>query len=88
MPVSGLVSWVWSPKTGLVHRPYGHWRSGDHRPGGLLLARGPRLRERRALGALTTAELGASICDLLGVPVDGVEGKPSRVLREALWGRA
>ena len=29
---SGLIETVWSPKTGIMHAPYGHWRSGDHRP--------------------------------------------------------
>ena len=32
---------VYSPKVGIVHEPYEHWRTGDHFPGGLLLATGP-----------------------------------------------
>ena len=38
---------IWSPRFGLIHGPYTHWRTGDHRPGGLLLARGPGIRGRR-----------------------------------------
>ncbi|HEX2576734.1 MAG TPA: alkaline phosphatase family protein, partial [Aquihabitans sp.] len=32
---------VWSPATGTVVRPYGHWRTGDHVPTGLIVAAGP-----------------------------------------------
>ena len=34
---------VRSPLIGRVRAPYDGWRTGDHRPGGLLLARGPGL---------------------------------------------
>jgi predicted AlkP superfamily phosphohydrolase/phosphomutase len=71
---------VWSRKVGLLHRRYGHWRSGDHRPDGLLLARGPGLRERRDLGELVIADLGATICDLLGAPLVGVDGRTAPAL--------
>jgi predicted AlkP superfamily phosphohydrolase/phosphomutase len=34
---------VYSPKVGVVHEPYDHWRTGDHYPDGLLLATGPAI---------------------------------------------
>lgn len=63
---TALVETVWSPKVGLVHSPYTHWRTGDHRPDGLLLASGPGI----AAGPrpeLRNVDLGPSILARLGL---------------------
>ena len=70
---------VWSPKTAIVHRPYAHWRTGDHRPDGLLLAAGPGIRAGADLGAIAIGDLGPAICALLGAPLNGV-GAPAFTL--------
>jgi predicted AlkP superfamily phosphohydrolase/phosphomutase len=70
------VETVWSPKTGVIHAPYWHWRTGDHRPGGLLLAKGPNLPEAAHLGAIENFDLGPTICAMLGVELKDVDGRP------------
>jgi predicted AlkP superfamily phosphohydrolase/phosphomutase len=65
---------VWSPKIGLVHAPYTHWRTGDHRPGGVLLAYGPDIPAGATLPTLAMEDIGASIAARLGVRLDDVDG--------------
>ena len=67
---------VWSPRFGLVHGPYSHWRTGDHRPGGLLLARGPGLDPRQEPPELAIEDLAPSIAARLGVELRDVDGTP------------
>ena len=59
------VETVWSPKTGVIHAPYWHWRTGDHRPGGLLLAKGPKVAAGADLGLIENRDLGPTICAML-----------------------
>ena len=67
---------IWSPKTGLIYAPYWHWRTGDHRPGGFLFARGPDLPAGNDLGRVENRDLGPTICAMLGVPLTNVDGLP------------
>jgi predicted AlkP superfamily phosphohydrolase/phosphomutase len=68
---------VWSPKTGIVHAPYVHWRTGDHRSDGLLLASGPGITAGADLGVVDMTDLGASLSARLGVPLPGdIDGRP------------
>ncbi len=64
---------VWSPRIGMVRGPYMHWRTGDHRPGGVLFVRGPETKPVAELPPLEIQELGAVIAAELGVvaPADG-----------------
>jgi predicted AlkP superfamily phosphohydrolase/phosphomutase len=66
---------VWSPKTGLVHARYTNWRSGDHRPDGLLLAYGPGIPTGTTLPAMATEDLAPSIAARLGVELPDVDGR-------------
>src|SRR5262249_52678837 len=66
---------VWSPKTGLVHGRYTNWRSGDHKPDGLLLAYGPGIAENITLPGMATEDLAPSIAARLGVEFDDVDGR-------------
>lgn len=72
---SSLIETVWSPKTGIVHAPYTHWRSGDHRPEGLLLACGPGIPSKTALAPIEIEDLAPSISARLGVKMAGTDGK-------------
>ena len=72
---SALIETVWSPKTGIVHAPYAHWRSGDHRPEGLLLAYGPGIPGATALPSIEVQDLAPSIAGQLGVSFGGTDGK-------------
>lgn len=64
---TALIETVWSPKVGLVHAPYWHWRTGDHRPDGLLLASGPAIAPGPR-PALDNVDLAPIILARLGVP--------------------
>jgi predicted AlkP superfamily phosphohydrolase/phosphomutase len=72
---SAPIETVWSPKVGLVHAPYTHWRSGDHRPDGLLLATGPGLPARTTLPALDLEDLAPSVAARLGVTLQDCDGE-------------
>ncbi len=67
---------IWSPRFGLLRGQYTHWRTGDHRPGGLLLVRSPKTASRSELPALDIGRLGAVIADELGVVPSGA-GEPN-----------
>ncbi|CRK58976.1 hypothetical protein [Alloactinosynnema sp. L-07] len=73
---SGPIETVWSPKTGMVHGPDTHWRTGDHRPDGLLLASGPAFTPGARLPDIDVVDLGASLSAMLGVELTGdVDGR-------------
>ena len=74
------VETVWSPKTGMIHAPYWQWRTGDHRPGGFLLAHGPNITPGADLGSIENRDLGPTICAMLGIELTGVEGRPISAL--------
>jgi hypothetical protein len=80
---SGPIETVWSPKTGLVHAPYTHWRTGDHRPDGLLLALGPGIPAGNVLPSLDVENLAPSIAARLGVRLDDADGQPAPWLATA-----
>jgi predicted AlkP superfamily phosphohydrolase/phosphomutase len=70
---TGLVETVWSPKIGLVHAPYTHWRTGDHHPDGLLLAAGPTIPRGR-MHDVAIEDLGVNIARRLGVSSGETDG--------------
>jgi predicted AlkP superfamily phosphohydrolase/phosphomutase len=57
---------VWSPRIGLIRGPYLHWRTGDHRPGGLLLVRDPEIDPGLELPPLAIEQLSGEIASRLG----------------------
>lgn len=65
---------IWSPRFGLMHGPYTHWRTGDHRRDGLLLARGPGLAPVDEPRELAIEDLAPSIAARLGVELANVDG--------------
>jgi predicted AlkP superfamily phosphohydrolase/phosphomutase len=73
---SGPIETVWSPKTGVVHAPYAHWRSGDHRPDGLLLAAGPGIPSGTVFPELPIEALAPSIAGRMGVDLGDVDARP------------
>jgi predicted AlkP superfamily phosphohydrolase/phosphomutase len=77
---NALIETVWSPKTGIVHAPYTHWRTGDHRPDGYLFATGPNIQSGADFGEIFIGDLGPTICAMLGHELKGVDGKPLPVL--------
>ena len=71
-----LIETVTSPKTGTVHTPYTHWRTGDHRPDGLLIAAAPDVEAGAQLPPVDIEDIGPSIAARLGVELAGVDGAP------------
>jgi predicted AlkP superfamily phosphohydrolase/phosphomutase len=67
---------VYSPKIGIVHEPYEHWRTGDHFPHGLLLATGPGIAPGAASQSVPVTDIAPTICAHLGVELPGVDGRP------------
>ena len=65
---------IWSPRFGTIHGRYMHWRTGDHRPGGMLLARAPDIAPGARLPELAIEDLAPSISQRLGVSLVGVDG--------------
>ena len=80
---SAPIESVWSAKTGLVHAPYRNWRSGDHRPHGLLLATGPGIAPGRELGEMAIEDLPASLLARFGEDCDDMDGRPKDWLGRA-----
>jgi predicted AlkP superfamily phosphohydrolase/phosphomutase len=74
------VATVISPKIGMVHAPYQGWRTGDHKPDGLLLARGPGLPAGTGLPPLAVEDIGPTVAARLGATLDGVDGRPAEWL--------
>ena len=65
-----------SPTIGRVEGRYQGVRTGDHRPDGLFLAVGPGLTPKRVEKPVSVMDLGPSMAALLGVELEGVDGKP------------
>jgi len=72
---AGPIEMVWSPKTGLIHAPYTNWRTGDHRPNGLLLALGPDIPANTTLPDIQLEDLAPTIAARLGVRLADVDGR-------------
>lgn len=71
------VDTVWSPKTGVVHGHYDYWRTGDHRPEGLLLCKAPDIEPGVRMPPVDMVDLGTTIAARLGVPLgDDTDGRP------------
>jgi predicted AlkP superfamily phosphohydrolase/phosphomutase len=65
---------VRSPRIGTVHTRYSHWRTGDHSPVGLLLARGEGFAAGARMPELAVEDIGPSIAARMGVALSGVDG--------------
>jgi hypothetical protein len=67
---------VYSPKTGVVHEPYEHWRTGEHFPEGLLLATGAEVRPGAVSHTIPVEDIAPTICARLDVVLPDVDGRP------------
>jgi predicted AlkP superfamily phosphohydrolase/phosphomutase len=77
---SGLIETVTSPRIGTVHGRYTHWRTGDHRPAGLLLAKGDGFAPGVRMPGLAVEDIGPSIAARLGVELRDVDGRAAEWL--------
>jgi predicted AlkP superfamily phosphohydrolase/phosphomutase len=74
---------IWSPRLGMIRGPYTHWRTGDHRPGGVLFMRGPGFTSGTRLPPLEINRLAALIATELGVTLSEVDEDPDARLTSA-----
>jgi hypothetical protein len=64
---------VWSRRLGRIDAEYSGVRTGDHRPGGLLLVRGPGVAPGR-IPPVAITDIAPTVAALLGVRLDDVDG--------------
>ncbi len=65
-----------SPKIGVVEGTYNGPRTGDHRPPGFLLVRGPSIAPGPIGRSVSVTDLAPTIAAVLGVALPGVDGQP------------
>jgi predicted AlkP superfamily phosphohydrolase/phosphomutase len=70
-----------SPGIGLIEGEYRGVRSGDHRAGGRLYVTGPGI-DAIPLPPVRTEDIAPTICRLLGVELDDVDGRPIRLAQQ------
>jgi predicted AlkP superfamily phosphohydrolase/phosphomutase len=77
-----FVETVYSPRVGVVWRQSRNVRSGDHRPGGLLLVTGPAVSDRTAASApvfdvspMAIEDVAPTVLATLGVELPGAVGR-------------
>jgi len=75
---------VYSRRTGLVVQRDTHWRTGDHWPGGLLLATGPGVPEGATLAPADATDLAPTLCSLLDIELRDTTGHPIPEIAQAL----
>ena len=69
---------VQSPKIGKIEREFDGIRTGDHKPEGLFVAKGPSIRPQRLAAPVSIMDVAPTVAALLGVPLPDVDGKPIR----------
>jgi predicted AlkP superfamily phosphohydrolase/phosphomutase len=72
---SVLPATVSSPAIGTLTFPYHNWRTGDHRPAGMLLVRSHGLAGGSRLAPVNTEDLGPTIAAYLKTVLPEVEGR-------------
>lgn len=72
-----------SPRLGVVEGANAYGRTGEHRPEGFFVARGPGIRPGRLDAAVSVLDLAPTFCARLGRPMTGVEGRPLAALGAA-----
>lgn len=72
---TAAIETVTSAKIGTVHALYDGWRTGDHRPDGLLIAMGPDIAAGGCRSPLAVEDIGPSIAARLGARLNGVDGE-------------
>jgi predicted AlkP superfamily phosphohydrolase/phosphomutase len=68
---------VTSPLVGTVRGRYSGVRTGDHRPDGFVIARGPERARGTIDRRLEVEHLAPTIAAFLGVTLEGVDGQPA-----------
>jgi predicted AlkP superfamily phosphohydrolase/phosphomutase len=67
---------VRSPKIGVLEGVNDYGRTGEHRPDGILIAAGPRIRPGRVEGPVSLLDLAPSFTAMLGASLPDCDGRP------------
>ncbi len=70
------ISRIQSPRTGLIEEVFPGRRTGDHKPEGLLFARGPGITPGRLDQPIEITQLAPTIASLLGVRLPNTDAEP------------
>jgi predicted AlkP superfamily phosphohydrolase/phosphomutase len=70
------ISRIQSPKAGVIEGAFPGRRTGDHKPEGLLFARGPGVAPRRLDQPIEITQLAPTIASLLGVRLPRTDAEP------------
>jgi predicted AlkP superfamily phosphohydrolase/phosphomutase len=70
------ISRIHSPKTGVIEEVFPGKRTGDHKPEGLLFARGSGIAPRRLDQPIEITQLAPTIASMLGVRLPKTEAEP------------
>lgn len=65
-----------SPRIGTMERKVSSIRTGEHTHQGLFIVKGPGIPAQQLPEAVSVLDVAPTICALLGVPLDGVDGTP------------
>jgi hypothetical protein len=71
---------VRSPHYGSIARDFPGVRTGDHRPEGLLVARGPGILANPGGAPVRSVDVPATIAHMLGVSLPELDGRPIAAL--------
>jgi predicted AlkP superfamily phosphohydrolase/phosphomutase len=85
---SAAITSVSSPKIGCVQGHFPGNRTGDHRPAGLLMARGPGIEAGPIAGHVDVTDIAPTVAGLLGVDLGPVDGRPLPAVVGAVTGSA
>jgi hypothetical protein len=66
---------VHSPKLGRLDKEYIFCRTGEHNPGGMVIAMGPGIAPGRTEKVHSLTDMAPTFCEALGVTVDDFDGK-------------
>jgi predicted AlkP superfamily phosphohydrolase/phosphomutase len=67
---------IHSPRIGTIEGEFPGWRTGDHKPNGLLMAAGPGIPPQRLERPVSVTDVAPTLAAGLGVALEGVDGKP------------
>jgi len=70
------ISSICSPKFGRIRKEYRGGRTGDHKPDGMFIVRGPSVQPGRLERNVSVTDLAPTIASMVDVRLPGVDGRP------------
>ena len=73
---AGGIVRMYSPRVGLLEAPNPNCRTGEHRPEGMFIARGPGIAPGRLGRVVSNLDLAPTFARFLGCEMQGIDGQP------------